>query len=194
LALLPPSLLCHPSIARWHRPVENRKNSTAAALVLSAGLATTDDRAASLSERDWTVLADLHRHVGRFGFSSGAPVVPNTNPTRQRGFCCIDTNTSLWLTEPSLALRVSMTDHLEFGGDQREVSNFSMGFDLGASGLLPAKPRLGGAPGDLLPSRLRTHPRASRPSLNRASFWARTTAPKLHERGRSRWRSEGREG
>jgi len=26
--------------------------------------------------------------------------------------------------EPSLARRVGMTDHLEFGGDQREVSDF----------------------------------------------------------------------
>ena len=82
-----------------------------------------------------TVLADVHRQTARLGFSNGAPAVPNTNPTRQRGFCC--NNTSLRLTEPSLARRVSMTDHLEFGGDQREVSLLAAFLVVEKHGLTP---------------------------------------------------------
>ena len=47
MALQPPSLLGHPAMARRHRPVENRKNSTAAVLVLAVGFPTTDDVALS---------------------------------------------------------------------------------------------------------------------------------------------------
>jgi hypothetical protein len=57
-----------------------------------------------------TVLADLHSQAARFGFSNGVPAVPNTNPTRQRGFCCNNANANLWLTEPSLTRRVSVKE------------------------------------------------------------------------------------
>ena len=34
----------------------------------------------------------------------------NTNPTRQRGYCCKNANANLWHTEPSLTRRVRVKE------------------------------------------------------------------------------------
>jgi len=47
----------------------------------------------------------------------------NTNPKRRRGTRQFDCGKE---DAPSLTRRVSMTDHLDFGGDRREVSRFSI--------------------------------------------------------------------
>ena len=46
----------------------------------------------------------------RFILPVSTPCGTDTNPTRQRGFCCNNANANLWLTEPSLTRRVSVKE------------------------------------------------------------------------------------
>jgi len=73
-----------------------------------------------------TLLADLHRQAVRFLSQMGRRSSRILTRRASEGSAAsTQTNRNPWLTEPSLARRVSMTDHLEFGGDPREVSNDS---------------------------------------------------------------------